>query len=168
MVDRLHIHIWNWTMKPLAIVLRGAGKGLGMGRWWGDLTNVLCKPIQNCHSESPRYHECILIKMKKKKRRSWGIWINPELQIHGFRCPELPNTFCLSYYSCNHTMVLRDYSQVPWALWGQLACGWLCRAGILRHQLFLRLHLNIAVVWSYLQHINPQGSIRQSPIVNSL
>jgi hypothetical protein len=33
----------------------------------GDLTNVQCKPIQNCHNESSLYNEYILIKMGEKE-----------------------------------------------------------------------------------------------------
>jgi hypothetical protein len=44
-------------MKPLAIVLSGAGRELR--GWqkavWGNLTNVQCKAIQNWHNESPLY-----------------------------------------------------------------------------------------------------------------
>jgi hypothetical protein len=55
-------------MKPLAIALSGARRGLEEGDGKGDLTNVQCKAIQNCHNESPMYNESILIKMGKK---SW-------------------------------------------------------------------------------------------------
>jgi hypothetical protein len=46
------------TKKPLAIALSGAGRGLsGKGstgrHCGGDLTSVQCKPIWNCHNESP-------------------------------------------------------------------------------------------------------------------
>jgi hypothetical protein len=44
MVDALHIHMQNRTMKLLAIALSGAGRGLG-GYGGGDLANVQCKPI---------------------------------------------------------------------------------------------------------------------------
>jgi hypothetical protein len=56
MLDGFHIHTQNRRMKPLAIALSGAGRGLwgGLGGdGGGDLTNVQCKPIQNCHNESP-------------------------------------------------------------------------------------------------------------------
>jgi hypothetical protein len=46
MVDGLHIHTWNRTMKPLAIALSGAERMLwegGDGR--GNLTSVQCKTI---------------------------------------------------------------------------------------------------------------------------
>jgi hypothetical protein len=55
----------KWNLKPLAIALSGAGKGL-QGKWWVNLTNVQCKAIQNWHSESPLYNEYMLIKMKNK------------------------------------------------------------------------------------------------------
>jgi hypothetical protein len=47
-------------MEPFAVASRGEGGG-------GDLTNVQCKPLHNCHNESPLYNEYILIKMGKKK-----------------------------------------------------------------------------------------------------
>jgi hypothetical protein len=31
MVDGLHIHVWNRAVKPLAIALRGEGRGLFRG-----------------------------------------------------------------------------------------------------------------------------------------
>jgi hypothetical protein len=58
-------------MKLHAIALSGAGRGLqwGGGRGGedsgGNLTNVQCKAIQNCHNESPLYNEYILIKIGK-------------------------------------------------------------------------------------------------------
>jgi hypothetical protein len=45
MVNGLHIHIQNRTMKPPAITSSGAGRGLKKGDCGGDLTNVRCKPI---------------------------------------------------------------------------------------------------------------------------
>jgi hypothetical protein len=47
-------------MKPLAIALSGGGgvKGRDGG---GELTDVQCEPIRNCHNESPLYNEYILI-----------------------------------------------------------------------------------------------------------
>jgi hypothetical protein len=44
----------------------------GVCKEWGDsggnLTNVQCKAIQNCHNESTTpYNEYILIKMREKK-----------------------------------------------------------------------------------------------------
>jgi hypothetical protein len=42
MVAGLHIHIQNRMMKPLVIVLSGAG-----GDGGGELTNVQCKAIEN-------------------------------------------------------------------------------------------------------------------------
>jgi hypothetical protein len=52
MVDGLHMHIRNRTMKPPAVVLSRAGRGLQKGRdGGGDLTNVHCKAIQNCHNK---------------------------------------------------------------------------------------------------------------------
>jgi hypothetical protein len=59
-------------MKPLASVLRGAGRRLWDGGTQeekvagGDLTSVQCKPIQNCHNKYPLYNKYILTKMKKK------------------------------------------------------------------------------------------------------
>jgi hypothetical protein len=57
MVDGIHIHIRNRTTKPLTVALSGGEKGVsGAGEGeivGGDRTNVQCKPIQNCHSESP-------------------------------------------------------------------------------------------------------------------
>jgi hypothetical protein len=53
-------------MKPLAITLSGVGKGLrGEDGSRDDLANVQCKPIQNCHKESPLYNKYIIRKMKK-------------------------------------------------------------------------------------------------------
>jgi hypothetical protein len=66
MVDGLHIHIQNRTIKPLAIALRWVGRGSRQRDCGGNLTNVQCKPILNCHNESPLYNEFILIKMKEK------------------------------------------------------------------------------------------------------
>jgi hypothetical protein len=48
--------------KPLAIALSAAGRGLRRRDGGGDLTNVQCKPIWNCHNESPLYNKYILIK----------------------------------------------------------------------------------------------------------
>jgi hypothetical protein len=54
-------------MKPLAISLSGTGRGWQKwGDRGGDLTNVQCKAIQNCHKTYPTpYNEYMLIKMKK-------------------------------------------------------------------------------------------------------
>jgi hypothetical protein len=52
-------------MKPLIIPLSGVGRGLRARDGRDNLTNVQCKPIQNCHNEFPLYNECILIKMEK-------------------------------------------------------------------------------------------------------
>jgi hypothetical protein len=41
-----------------------------MEGWWGDLNNVQCKTIQNCHNELPLYNENNVIKMKKRKNIS--------------------------------------------------------------------------------------------------
>jgi hypothetical protein len=58
MVNGLYILRWNKTMKPLAIALSGQegveGKDCG-----GDLTNIQCKPIWNCHNESSLYNKYI-------------------------------------------------------------------------------------------------------------
>jgi hypothetical protein len=52
-------------MKALVIVL----SGVGTGRWWGHLTNVQSKAIQNRHNQSSLYNEYMLIKMKNKNKR---------------------------------------------------------------------------------------------------
>jgi hypothetical protein len=65
MVDGLHIHMQNKTMKHLAIALSGEGKDLQGADDGDDLTNVQCKVILICHNESPMNNECILIKMGK-------------------------------------------------------------------------------------------------------
>jgi hypothetical protein len=53
-------------MKPLAIALSGSVRGSwGEGDDGGNLANVQCKAIQNCHNESPLYNEYMLIKVKK-------------------------------------------------------------------------------------------------------
>jgi hypothetical protein len=48
MVDGF-LHIYE-IMKPFAIVLSEAGRGMRESGG-GDLTNVQCKAIQNCHNE---------------------------------------------------------------------------------------------------------------------
>jgi hypothetical protein len=53
-------YIQNRTTKPLAIALSGTKRWLSRGGGEGNLTNIQCKPIQNCHNEAP------LIKMKEK------------------------------------------------------------------------------------------------------
>jgi hypothetical protein len=62
MVDGLHIHIKNRMMKPLAIALIEAGRGLLRGDVGGNPTNIQCKAIHNCHNEPLLYNEYILIK----------------------------------------------------------------------------------------------------------
>jgi hypothetical protein len=52
MVDGLHTFIQNRTMKPLAIALSGTGRRSRGRDSGGNLNNVECKPIQNCHNES--------------------------------------------------------------------------------------------------------------------
>jgi hypothetical protein len=52
-------------MKPLEIALSGAGMGLGESGG-ADLTDVQCKPVWNCHNESPS-DKYILIKITEKK-----------------------------------------------------------------------------------------------------
>jgi hypothetical protein len=37
------------------------------GDGWSNLSNILCKAVRNCHNESPKYVDCILIKMEKDK-----------------------------------------------------------------------------------------------------
>jgi hypothetical protein len=61
MVDGLHILIWNWTKRPLAIALSGAGWGSRGRDGEGHITNVQYKPFWNCHNEYPLYHEYTLI-----------------------------------------------------------------------------------------------------------
>jgi hypothetical protein len=56
MVDGIHIPIQNNMMKLLSVVLTGVGRGLpgvGGGGGGSDLTNVQCKAIWNCQTESP-------------------------------------------------------------------------------------------------------------------
>jgi hypothetical protein len=53
-------------MKALATVLSGVGRGLREVHVGGELTNVQCKAIWNCHNESLLYNEYMLIKMKKR------------------------------------------------------------------------------------------------------
>jgi hypothetical protein len=48
-------------MKPLVVALSGAERWLGGGA--GNVTNIQCKPFQNCHSESLLYNKYVLIKM---------------------------------------------------------------------------------------------------------
>jgi hypothetical protein len=53
--------------------LSGEARRLGVDGW-GNLTNVQCKAIQNCHKESPLYNEYMLIKMKTNKQaKTWGV-----------------------------------------------------------------------------------------------
>jgi hypothetical protein len=52
MFDGLHTLTQNRTMKPLVIVLSGVGMGSRGRVGRGDVTNVQCKPIWNCHNES--------------------------------------------------------------------------------------------------------------------
>jgi hypothetical protein len=66
MVDGFHIHIQNLTMKPLAIALSVAGRGLGEDGG-GYPTNVQCKTIWNCHNESFLYNKYFLMKMEIKE-----------------------------------------------------------------------------------------------------
>jgi hypothetical protein len=49
MVEGLHTHIQNRTIKPFDIVLSGMGRGLQerVGDGGGNLTNVQCKAIEN-------------------------------------------------------------------------------------------------------------------------
>jgi hypothetical protein len=62
LVDFIYLHE---IKKSLAIAVSGAGKGLRGRDGGGNLTNVQCKPIWNCHNESPLYNEYILIKISK-------------------------------------------------------------------------------------------------------
>jgi hypothetical protein len=48
--DGLHILLRNRTVEPLALSRIGRGQRGRDGV--GNLTNVQCKPIQNCHNES--------------------------------------------------------------------------------------------------------------------
>jgi hypothetical protein len=50
-------YLYETAKKLLAIVLSGARRGTR----GSNLTNVQCKPIWNCHYESPLYNEYILI-----------------------------------------------------------------------------------------------------------
>jgi hypothetical protein len=51
--------------KPLANAVSEVGEGCGVrGRGWGDLTNVQCKLIWNCHKESSLCNKYILILKK--------------------------------------------------------------------------------------------------------
>jgi hypothetical protein len=63
MIDGLHTNIQNRTMKPLAIDLSKVGWGQ---EGEGNLINVQCKAIQNCHNEYPLINEYILIKKIKR------------------------------------------------------------------------------------------------------
>jgi hypothetical protein len=45
----------------------GGGLGGGQGDSGGNLTNVQCKVIWNCHNECPIYDESMLIKMKNNE-----------------------------------------------------------------------------------------------------
>jgi hypothetical protein len=44
----------------------GQGRGSKGEDGGGDLTNVQCKAIQNCHNKSPWYNEYMLTKMRNK------------------------------------------------------------------------------------------------------
>jgi hypothetical protein len=44
-------------MKPLAIALSGAGRGLRRRDGGGHLMNVQDQLVWNCHNESPLYNE---------------------------------------------------------------------------------------------------------------
>jgi hypothetical protein len=61
MIDGHNILIQNRTKKPLVIALSGAGRVLMGVDSGGYLDNVQCKPVQNCHNESPLYNEYILM-----------------------------------------------------------------------------------------------------------
>jgi hypothetical protein len=52
-------------MKPLAIALSEAVRGFRGRDDRGDLTNIQCKPIQNCHNESLLCNEYIIIRIKQ-------------------------------------------------------------------------------------------------------
>jgi hypothetical protein len=52
MIHGLHLYIQKRKMKPLTIPLTGTEGKCGESSG-DDLTNVQCKPIQNCHNESP-------------------------------------------------------------------------------------------------------------------
>jgi hypothetical protein len=97
MVDRLHIPIWNRTRKPLAIALSGVGRGLRGRDDRDNVTNVQFKCNQNCHYETPPYHEYILINFFKKnprpylknnwRKRGWGVaqgieWLSCKHKYH--------------------------------------------------------------------------------------
>jgi hypothetical protein len=58
-------------MKLLALNEERTGMARAGGDEGGNLTNVQCQAIQNCHNESSLYNEYLLIKMKKNKTE-WG------------------------------------------------------------------------------------------------
>jgi hypothetical protein len=60
-------------MKPLAIALSGIGRGFWEGEMVGNLTNVQCKVIWNCHHVSSLYNKYIQIKMETK-RITTALW----------------------------------------------------------------------------------------------
>jgi hypothetical protein len=59
MTDGLHIPIQNRIMKPLGIALSGVRGDWG-GDYGGNLINVQCEALQNCHNESLLYSKYIL------------------------------------------------------------------------------------------------------------
>jgi hypothetical protein len=59
--------IEQWNLWQLFEAEQGVGCRAG-GGWWGDLTNVQYKTIQNCHNESPLNNEYKNGKKLKNKR----------------------------------------------------------------------------------------------------
>jgi hypothetical protein len=72
MVDGFHILIWNRIKKPLENALSGAGRGYNGRDSGGNLTNVQCKTLWNCHNECPLQNEYILIKEHTKKLKDFA------------------------------------------------------------------------------------------------
>jgi hypothetical protein len=50
-------------MKPLAIAVSGVGRRSREGDGGGGLNDVQCKPISDCHNESPRIFPNKIIKV---------------------------------------------------------------------------------------------------------
>jgi hypothetical protein len=69
MVDGLHTHMGN--KKTSCNCFKWGAERIGGARRWGNLVNVQCKHIQNCHNESLLY-KYFLIKLKKGNRIETG------------------------------------------------------------------------------------------------
>jgi hypothetical protein len=65
--------------------IKWGGEGLKGWDGGGDLTNVQCKAIQNCHSEVPLLNEYMLIKMKKKDVGTEGLIVLEQDTENDFR-----------------------------------------------------------------------------------